>query len=95
VGRWIPGIGAGALEAMPALRACSPTRPAAPWWRYPSHGGAAAGGSVSFGPGSVVVQFTGAVPTPQQALDTGLKVGQGIMDAINRRGVATAVRQRA
>lgn len=97
VGRWIPpGIGVGALDAMPALRGMlADATHGVVVGATPAMAGAAAGGSVSFGPGSVVVQFTGAVPTPQQALDTGIRVGQGIMDAINRRGVATAVRQRA
>lgn len=93
VGRWIPpGIGLGAEQAMPGLRAqlagIGGQIPAA------AVGGAGGGAAVMFGPGSVVVQFAGATPTPQQAFDTGIKVGQGIMDAINRRGVATAVKQR-
>ncbi|MFZ0789740.1 MAG: tape measure protein, partial [Chromatiaceae bacterium] len=73
VGRWIPpGIGMGALEAMPALRSmlADATRGVV-IGAVPAMAGAGAGGSVSFGPGSVVVQFTGAAPTPQQALDTG------------------------
>lgn len=97
VGRWIPpGIGMGALDAMPALRGmlADATR-GATIGAVPAMAASAGAGGVTLGPGAVVVQFTGAVPTPQQALDTGLKVGQGIMDAINRRGVATAVRQRA
>lgn len=97
VGRWIPpGIGMGALDAMPALRAMlgDATRGVVVG-ATPAMASAAGGGTVTLAPGAVVVQFLGATPTPQQALDTGLKVGQGIMDAINRRGMATAVRQRA
>lgn len=96
IGRWIPpGIGVGIDNALPALRAqlagVGATLPAAVGAGAAMGGGAA----VTFGPGSIVVQFTGAAPTAQQAFDTGLKVGQGIMDAINRRGVATATKQRA
>jgi tape measure domain-containing protein len=96
IGRWIPaGIGMGVNTGLPALRAqlagVGAGIPAAA-----GAGAAMAGGpSISFGPGSVVVQFTGAAPTGQQAFDTGIRVGQGIMDAINRRGVATATKQRA
>lgn len=95
VGRWIPaGIGMGVQEGMPALRSLL----AGVGTRVPADMGASSGGagtSVVFGPGAVVVQFSGAVPTSRQALDTGIKVGQGIMEAINRRGVATAVKQHA
>ncbi len=96
VGRWIPaGIGMGVDTGLPALRAqlagVGAGLPAAT--STGMAGGASA--SMTFGPGSVVVQFTGAAPTSQQAFDTGIKVGQGIMDAIARRGVATATKQRA
>jgi phage-related protein len=94
VGRWLPaGIGVGVQEGMPALRALL----AGVGHQAVSATSAGVGGpGVSFGPGSIVVQFNGGTPpTQQQAFDTGLKVGQGIMDAINRRGIAAAVKQHA
>jgi hypothetical protein len=94
VGRWVPaGIGMGAEQATPALRA----QLAGIGGQIPAAvaAGAGAGAGIVFGRGSIVVQFSGATPTAQQAFDTGLKVSQGIMDGINRRGVATAVKQRA
>lgn len=48
--------------------------------------------TITFGPGSVLVTFEGAVPTPEQARQTGLAVGQGIVATLNRRNVRTSVR---
>lgn len=96
VGRWIPaGIGVGVQQGTPGLRdllnglAGSVVNSASP--------AAASGGlgGISFGAGSIVIQYNGAVPTPAQARENGMQVGQGILDAISRRNVTTAVRQRA
>jgi phage-related protein len=47
---------------------------------------------IVFGPGSVVVQFDGVVPTDSEARLTGLAVGRGIIDALARRDIRTTVR---
>lgn len=50
------------------------------------------GGGGLFGPGSIVIQFAGVVPTPQEAMATGQAVGQGIQSVLARRRVANTVR---
>jgi tape measure domain-containing protein len=94
VGKWIPpGIGMGIEAAMPGLRA----QLAGIGAQVPAAAGAGGGtsGGVMLGPGAVVLNFHGAAPTPQQAYNTGIQAGKGIMDAIERRSVATAVKQHA
>lgn len=51
-----------------------------------------AAGSIVFGPGSVQVGFEGAVPTPQQAMTTGVAAGQGIVSALSRRNTRLQIR---
>ena len=92
VGRWIPpGIGMGIEQAMPGLRA----QLAGIGTQVPTTVGAGGGMGVTLGAGAVVVQFHGAQPTPQQAFNAGVQAGNGVMDAIERRRVATAVKQHA
>ena len=45
-----------------------------------------------FGPGSIVVQFNGVVPTPQEALQTGQAVGSGIASRLASRDTVNGVR---
>ncbi len=55
--------------------------------------GAAGGGAGAvFGPGSVVVQFAGAVPSTSEARRVGQTVGASIAATLQRRNIATAVR---
>ena len=53
---------------------------------------AAAGMTIVFGEGSVVVSFEGVVPTDAEARRTGQLVGQGISDVMARRDAQLAVR---
>lgn len=48
--------------------------------------------SVVFGPGSINVNFNGAVPTESEAFEAGRAVGSGIISALARRGVQLQVR---
>jgi hypothetical protein len=50
------------------------------------------GTTITFGPGSVAVTFEGAVPTTQEAFQTGQAVGQGIVATLTRRNIRTSVR---
>ncbi len=52
------------------------------------------GGSpgIVFGPGSIQVSFNGAVPTEDEAFQTGRTVGEGMISALARRGVKLQVR---
>jgi len=50
------------------------------------------GGGPTFGPGSVVVNFQGVVPTQAEAFRTGQAVGAGVADALSRRNINVAVR---
>jgi tape measure domain-containing protein len=54
-------------------------------------GGAGGGTSVVFGPNSIVVRISGSV-TAEQAQAVGVAVGNGVVDAMARRGITTAVR---
>lgn len=53
---------------------------------------AGSGGGMVFGPGSIVIQFAGVLPTPAEARAVGAQVVAGIHDA--KRDMRTAVRQR-
>ena len=55
-------------------------------------GAAAGGGGFNFGPGSIIIQFSGVVPTTSEAMGVGEAVGQGIARSISRSNTATAVR---
>lgn len=48
--------------------------------------------AVNFGPNSINVNFSGVVPTEQEARNTGNAVGQGIIDMITRRNMRVQVR---
>jgi phage-related protein len=50
------------------------------------------GGNVTFGPGSVVVSFEGAVPSEMEAFRTGQAVGAGIAQAMTRQNIRAQVR---
>lgn len=50
------------------------------------------GGSIVFARDSIRVTFEGAVPTREEALDTGRAVGEGVLQTLARRDVATTVR---
>ncbi|MBM0228052.1 hypothetical protein [Micromonospora sp. ATA51] len=50
------------------------------------------GGSVVFGRDAIRVTFEGVLPTRQEALDTGRAVGEGVLQTLARRDVATTVR---
>lgn len=56
-----------------------------------SPGGSGAG-SISFGPGSISINFSGVVPTEAEARATGRAVGDGILDAVTRRNVRAQIR---
>lgn len=49
-------------------------------------------GSALFGPGSIVIQFSGALPTPAQAQQVGRDVGAGMAAALARRDARLGVR---
>lgn len=55
-------------------------------------GGGLGGPAVTFGPGSVVVTFEGAVPTQAEAFQAGHAVGRGITAALEKKNVTLAVR---
>ena len=50
------------------------------------------GGSITFGPDSINVNFSGVVPTESEARATGAAVGQGIIDTITKRNIQVQVR---
>lgn len=50
------------------------------------------GQTITFGPGAINVNFTGAVPTAQEARDAGVAVGQGIIDMMTKRNMRVQVR---
>jgi len=50
------------------------------------------GASITFGPGSINVNFSGAVPTTQEAADVGRAVGTGIISILTRRNIRAQVR---
>lgn len=59
----------------------------------PARPGSGAGGTtVTFGPGSINVTFSGVVPTEEEARATGRAVGDGIGQALARRDIRTQVR---
>lgn len=93
VGAWIPpGIGQGIQDAMPDLHSLLAGATAGlPGAAQPSGGTAALGGSM-FGPGSIVINFNGATPSPAQATAVGQAVGGGIADGMTKRGIATTAR---
>lgn len=55
-------------------------------------GAGAAAGGLMFGPGSIVIQFSGVVPTPAEAVAVGEAVGAGINRSVSRRDTASAIR---
>lgn len=89
VGRWIPpGIAEGIAAAAPDLLATLNGLTSS------MVGGPAAGGGVTLGAGAVQVTFAGVVPTAAEARRTGEQVAAGVVQALARRNVATAVRMR-
>jgi phage-related protein len=50
------------------------------------------GPTITFGPGSVSVNFSGVVPTMEEARQVGTAVGEGIVNLISRRNTRAAVR---
>lgn len=50
------------------------------------------GTTITFGPGSVAVTFTGATPTAQQAFAVGTQVGQGIASVMEQQRIRTQAR---
>lgn len=50
------------------------------------------GGGALFGPGSIVVQFNGVVPSEAEATATGAAVGKGIADALRKRDARLTAR---
>jgi phage-related protein len=50
------------------------------------------GGGFNFGPGSIIIQFSGVIPTATEAMGVGEAVGQGIARSISRRNTAAAIR---
>ena len=93
VGRTIPaGIAVGIEDGTPALHRllAGLVTPG----MVTADAGTGATGGITFGPGSIVIQFSGAQPTAAQAYNTGVQVGEGVMAAISRRNVTTNVKQR-
>lgn len=60
----------------------------------PAGAGSLGGGAttITFAPGSIAVNFTGAVPTPEQATMVGQAIGQGIAGTLARTNVTTQIR---
>lgn len=59
-------------------------------------GGPGEGGNamtVSFGPGSITVEYHGAVPTESEATSMGAAIGHGIATTLEKRDVRTSVRR--
>lgn len=54
--------------------------------------GAGVGGGMMFGPGSIIIQFSGVVPTNAEAVAVGEAVGAGINRSVSRRDTASAIR---
>ena len=54
--------------------------------------GAGLGGGMMFGPGSIIIQFSGVVPTNAEAVAVGEAVGTGINRSVSRRDTASAIR---
>lgn len=50
------------------------------------------GTSITFGPGSVVVQFQGVVPSEQEAYTAGVAAGRGVRDEMARASMKRAIR---
>lgn len=50
------------------------------------------GGNVTFGPNSINVNFSGVVPTAEEAQQTGEAIGQGIISLLQRRNARANVR---
>lgn len=88
VGRWIPaGIEVGVRGGVGSLNSLIDSLIA------PVGGGDGAGvGGVVIGPGAIIINFHGAVPTVEEARAVGEAAGAGVADAIARRGVRTAAR---
>lgn len=56
-------------------------------------GGVQGGGAgITFGPGAIVIQFAGVVPTEQEALQTGAAVGRGITNTLAQARIRNTVR---
>lgn len=55
-------------------------------------GASGMGDAPTFGPGAIVVNFNGAVPTEAEAFRTGQAVGAGIAERLARRNLKTTVR---
>ncbi len=55
-------------------------------------GEAGGGRPITFDRGAITVVFEGVVPTRQEALDAGQAVGEGVLQTLARRDVATTVR---
>lgn len=55
-------------------------------------GAPGAGASVNFGPGAISVNFSGVVPTADEARSVGTAVGEGVIGVLARRGVQLQVR---
>jgi phage-related protein len=91
VGRMVPaGIGEGVEAGVPQLRSLidsliMPVTNAV---------GDDKGGTVTFGPGSVIMQFAGQLPTPAQAGALAEASMAGISRAVRRRDIRAAVRMR-
>lgn len=62
------------------------------FWRKLNDRGDDGGMTVNFGPDSININFSGVVPTEQEARRTGEAVGDGIAAALERRDVRTLAR---
>ena len=83
------GIGVGFERGMGSVAAMMADASRA---AIPGPAAAGAGASATFGPGSIRIVINGTV-TEDQATRIGVAAGNGIADALNRRGITTAVRQ--
>ena len=50
------------------------------------------GGSITFGPGAINVNYSGVVPTESEARTTGAAIGRGILDILSRQNARVQVR---
>lgn len=89
VGHWIPpGIEAGARDNMQSLNGMIDELVVS------GRGGGEGGGTggIVIGPGAIIIQFNGAIPTEAEAMAVGQAAGTGIVRALQKRDVTTAAR---
>lgn len=93
VGRWIPpGVADGVMEGLPALRGMIDGLLGGGTDGGVAVASAGSGSGMTFGPGSIVINFVGVVPTAAEAQAVGENVVAGMDRAQTRQTTATAAR---